>query len=149
MQGLGVTPPTVPLSGVVRLIITFPIFMRVGVLAFSCCPLLVAGTMTCSRSESLATSLRGAPRLGLGMASLGRPGYINLGHGEDLPTERTKEAMQQHAHSVLDAAFDLGIRYIDMARSYGLSEEFVASWLASRPEAAAQVVCGSKWGCEQ
>ena len=103
---------------------------------------------TAARSESLATALRGAPRLGLGMASLGRPGYINLGHASDLPAERTEEAVRQHAHTVLDEAFALGLRYIDCARSYGLSEQFVASWLAKRPDAAESVVVGSKWGYE-
>ena len=90
----------------------------------------------------------GLPRLGLGMAALGRPGYINLGHAEDLPIERSVEAMRAHAHTVLDEAYGLGLRYIDCARSYGLSEEFVASWLAARPEAAAECTVGSKWGYE-
>src|SRR5436189_197703 len=40
-------------------------------------------------------------RLGLGLAALGRPGYINLGHGEDLP-DRSKEAMLHRAVEVLD-----------------------------------------------
>lgn len=82
------------------------------------------------------------------MASLGRPGYINLGHAEDMPAERTKEAMEIHAHAVLDEAYALGLRYIDCARSYGLSEQFVASWMKERPEAAASVIIGSKWGYE-
>ena len=87
------------------------------------------------------------PRLGLGMASLGRPGYINLGHADDLPSERTVEAMREHAETVLSEAYALGIRYIDCARSYGLSEDFVASWLAKNPDKA-DVVVGSKWGYE-
>ena len=45
-----------------------------------------------------------APRLGLGLAALGRPGYINLGHGEDL-TDKTVDAMQEHAWTVLDRAW--------------------------------------------
>ena len=56
--------------------------------------------------------------------------------------------MQAHAHAVLDEAYALGLRYIDCARSYGLSEQFVASWLAARPEVAEAVVVGSKWGYE-
>jgi len=101
------------------------------------------------RRSHLQSSLAGAPRLGLGMASLGRPGYINLGHHEDLPKERTVEQMREHAFTVLDEALALGLRYIDCARSYGLSEEFVAAWLASRGDAAAAVVTvGSKWGYE-
>ena len=35
---------------------------------------------------------------------------------------------------VLDAAYAAGIRYIDAARSYGRAEEFLAAWLAARPD---------------
>ena len=100
-----------------------------------------------------ATSSRSAlkqlqlPRIGLGMAALGRPGYINLGHSDDI-ADRSVEAMRKQAHATLDAAYEAGIRYVDCARSYGLSEDFVASWLAARPEAAPTVTVGSKWGYE-
>lgn len=83
-----------------------------------------------------------APRLGLGLAALGRPGYINLGHGHDLP-DKSVEAMRDHAWTVLDAAWAAGVRYFDAARSYGLAEEFLGSWLRGRGHAAA---VGSKWG---
>jgi aryl-alcohol dehydrogenase-like predicted oxidoreductase len=59
--------------------------------------------------------------LGLGLAALGRPGYINVGHGADLPSTEL-EAMEAHAHRVLDAAYDGGVRYFDAARSYGRAE---------------------------
>jgi aryl-alcohol dehydrogenase-like predicted oxidoreductase len=107
-----------------------------------------AMTMAAPRSSELAARLQGAPRLGLGMAALGRPGYINLGHDQDLPAKDV-EAMRVQAHEVLDEAYRLGLRYIDCARSYGLSEEFVASWLAKQTaDVAAAMVCGSKWGYE-
>jgi aryl-alcohol dehydrogenase-like predicted oxidoreductase len=82
-------------------------------------------------------------RMGLGLAALGRPGYINLGRDRDLPPERTVEAMRRRTHEVLDAAYAAGIRYFDAARSYGRAEEFLASWLAGRDR---DVVVGSKWG---
>jgi aryl-alcohol dehydrogenase-like predicted oxidoreductase len=85
-------------------------------------------------------------RIGLGLAALGRPGYINLGHGEDLAGRYDVEAMRAHAHAVLDAAWRAGIRYFDAARSYGRAEEFLASWLAARAIAPADVMVGSKWG---
>ena len=44
------------------------------------------------------------PRIGLGLAALGRPGYINLGHGQDLDHEYDVQAMAAHAQTVLDAA---------------------------------------------
>lgn len=85
------------------------------------------------------------PRLGLGLAAVGRPGYIDLGRAADLPAERTVEAMRERAHAVLDAAYAAGVRYVDAARSYGRAEEFLASWLDAHPEAT-DVVVGSKWG---
>ena len=83
-------------------------------------------------------------RLGLGLAALGRPGYLNLGHGEALGADRSPAALERRAHEVLDAAYAAGIRYLDAARSYGRAEDFLASWLASR--APEDVTVGSKWG---
>lgn len=85
-------------------------------------------------------------RLGLGLAAIGRPGYMNLGHGEDLPSERTPEVMLHHAIGVLDAAWAAGIRWFDTARSYGRGEEFLRSWLQIRNVDPAQVTVSSKWG---
>jgi aryl-alcohol dehydrogenase-like predicted oxidoreductase len=85
-------------------------------------------------------------RLGLGMAALGRPAYITLGHGGDFPEGRSPEDMERHAHAVLDAAYAGGIRYFDVARSYGSGEAFLRSWLDARRLAPGQVVVGSKWG---
>ena len=98
---------------------------------FSTIPFAMAAPL--ARSADLHSRLKDVPRLGLGMAALGRPGYINLGHDADLP-EKDVDAMEAHAHTVLDEAYALGIRYFDCARSYGLSEKFVASWLATRPD---------------
>ena len=47
---------------------------------------------------------------------------------------------------MLDAAYANGVRYFDAARSYGLAESFLASWLASRQIEPGAVVVGSKWG---
>lgn len=92
------------------------------------------------------TSLEVTP-IGLGLAALGRPGYINLGHARDLGGRLDVETMRAGAHSVLDAAYDAGVRYFDAARSYGLSEEFLGSWLALRfASTPVDVTVGSKWG---
>jgi aryl-alcohol dehydrogenase-like predicted oxidoreductase len=85
-------------------------------------------------------------RIGLGLAALGRPGYINLGHGADFREGREVGAMETRAQGVLDAAREAGIRYFDAARSYGRAESFLAGWLASRPVAPGAVTVGSKWG---
>lgn len=85
-------------------------------------------------------------RLGLGLAALGRPGYINLGHAQDLGHEYEPAAMEAHAHAVLDDALRAGVRYFDAARSYGRAEAFLSTWLASRRLAVGAVAVGSKWG---
>ncbi len=83
--------------------------------------------------------------LGLGLAALGRPAYLNAGHGHDLgAAAATPEALEAHAHRVLDAAYAAGIRYVDAARSYGYAERFLASWLATTGHD--DVIVGSKWG---
>jgi aryl-alcohol dehydrogenase-like predicted oxidoreductase len=84
--------------------------------------------------------------LGLGLAALGRPGYINLGHADDLDHSYGVEDMKQHAHAMLDLAWAQGIRYFDVARSYGLGELFLGSWLATRNITPDEVTVGSKWG---
>jgi aryl-alcohol dehydrogenase-like predicted oxidoreductase len=84
--------------------------------------------------------------IGLGLAALGRPGYINLGHADDLNENYDVAAMTAHTHHVLDAAWDAGIRYFDAARSYGRAEEFLAAWLIARDIKPDEVVVGSKWG---
>ncbi|MEJ2575814.1 MAG: aldo/keto reductase [Gammaproteobacteria bacterium] len=82
-------------------------------------------------------------RLGLGLAALGRPGYINLGHGEDLGSDKSRAALRARCHALLDAAWRAGMRYFDAARSYGRAEEFLALWLDRRGYLP---VVGSKWG---
>ncbi|MPZ54828.1 MAG: aldo/keto reductase, partial [Acidimicrobiia bacterium] len=83
-------------------------------------------------------------RLGFGLAALGRPAYLNLGHGTDLEGRRSPESLEAQLHSMLEFAVGSGITYIDAARSYGRSEEFLASWsgLSRQPD----LVIGSKWG---
>jgi aryl-alcohol dehydrogenase-like predicted oxidoreductase len=85
-------------------------------------------------------------RIGLGLAALGRPGYINLGHGEDLDGHTDVESMKRRAHLVLDAAYAGGVRYFDAARSYGRAEAFLGSWLSARGFGPDDVTVGSKWG---
>jgi aryl-alcohol dehydrogenase-like predicted oxidoreductase len=81
-------------------------------------------------------------KIGLGLAALGRPGYINLGHSRDLNKNYEVEAMKGHTHEMLQLAFDCGIRYFDAARSYGRAEQFLSDWWRNHRE----VTVGSKWG---
>lgn len=85
-------------------------------------------------------------RIGLGLAALGRPGYINLGHAEDMGADKSVAALRSQAEKVLDAAYAQGVRYFDAARSYGRAEDFLGGWLKSRGLRPGEVAVGSKWG---
>jgi aryl-alcohol dehydrogenase-like predicted oxidoreductase len=93
----------------------------------------------------LASATTPTAHLGLGLAAVGRPGYINLGREDDLPADRGVDALRERTHELLDAAYAQGVRYVDVARSYGRSEEFLADWLSGRPDID-DLVVGSKWG---
>ena len=85
-------------------------------------------------------------KLGLGLAALGRPGYITLGHHQNIGDDKSKDNMRNQCHRVLDYAYEKGIRYFDVARVYGESEEFLSSWIRKQNQFAGFV--GSKWGYE-
>ncbi|MFC5216028.1 aldo/keto reductase [Streptomyces coerulescens] len=93
----------------------------------------------------LATATTPTCHIGLGLAAVGRPGYINLGREHDLGENRSVETLRTRTHELLNAAYAQGVRYFDVARSYGRSEEFLADWLSKNP-GIDDVVIGSKWG---
>ena len=92
-----------------------------------------------------AAGLRVTP-IGLGLAALGRPGYITLDRAKDLGSDRSVAALERRSHEVLSAAYDAGIRYFDAARSYGFAERFLGSWLRERGPPPKAITVGSKWG---
>jgi aryl-alcohol dehydrogenase-like predicted oxidoreductase len=71
---------------------------------------------------------------------------VTLNHASDLGGRYDPSIMELRAHDVLNAAFEAGIRYIDVARSYGRAEDFLASWLKKREIAPDEIVVASKWG---
>lgn len=85
-------------------------------------------------------------KIGLGLAALGRPGYINIGHDNDLGSDKSKASMRDYCHQVLDFAYSNGVRYFDTARVYGDAEEFLSSWI--RKQSQFNGFVGSKWGYE-
>ena len=97
-------------------------------------------------ARDLGATRLNVTRLGLGLAALGRPGYINLGRRADLGDDRSVAAMERRCHAMLDEAWAADIRYFDAARSYGLAETFLASWLRMRRVAPGAATIGSKWG---
>lgn len=85
-------------------------------------------------------------RLGLGLAALGRPAYINLGRLRDLGDDRSVAGLERRCHEMLDAAYAAGVRYFDAARSYGMAENFLGTWLRARRPSRDTITIGSKWG---
>src|SRR5215469_7765618 len=104
--------------------------------------------MLCGRPDLVPLGKTGlvVSRLGLGLAALGRPGYMTLHHRRDLGGRYEPEIMEARAHAVLDAAHSRGVRYVDVARSYGRGEGFLASWLGPRRWDRDEIVVASKWG---
>jgi aryl-alcohol dehydrogenase-like predicted oxidoreductase len=87
-------------------------------------------------------------RIGIGLAAVGRPAYITPARSADLGAaagSRDVDRLRVLSRTLLDAAYAAGVRYFDVARSYGRAEEFLADWLNGRPEVT-DVVVGSKWG---
>ena len=81
-------------------------------------------------------------KIGLGLAALGRPEYINI--RPDYAFDTSEEAFKNNAFSVLNEAYKLGVRYFDTAPSYGKGEAFLDEWntFTKHPD----VILGTKWG---
>ncbi|MFD0857127.1 aldo/keto reductase, partial [Actinomadura adrarensis] len=60
------------------------------------------------------------------------------------PARRGVEDLRQATWKALDAAYEAGIRWVDAARSYGRSEEFLGGWRSARGHE--DVTVSSKWG---
>jgi aryl-alcohol dehydrogenase-like predicted oxidoreductase len=98
------------------------------------------------KRRSLGSTGLAVSPIGLGLAALGRPAYITTDRARDLGEDRSVDRLRRRCHIVLDAAIGEGIEYVDAARSYGLAESFLASWLAGRDPTASAITVGSKWG---
>jgi len=81
-------------------------------------------------------------KIGLGLAALGRPEYLNVRTVFD--GDKTESYYAENALKVLDYAFEQGIRYFDTAPSYGLGESYLMKWndTASRKN----LFLSTKWG---
>ena len=80
--------------------------------------------------------------IGLGMAALGRPQYINI--KEKNTPELHLNDFKQLGLSVLENAYQLGIRYFDTAPGYGLAEHLLLDWLQTKNDASIEIA--TKWG---
>jgi aryl-alcohol dehydrogenase-like predicted oxidoreductase len=103
----------------------------------------VSGRIPAGRLGSTALIVS---RIGLGLAALGRPAYINVGRQRDFGSDRSVAKLERRCHEMLDAAYMVGIRYFDAARSYGMAEAFLGTWLNARNPPKDAITVGSKWG---
>ena len=80
-------------------------------------------------------------QIGLGLAAIGRPEYINIKNEE---IEQSETVFKANAMQVLDDAYRFGVRYFDVAPSYGKGEAFLIDWhnLRQYPD----VNLSTKWG---
>ena len=69
-------------------------------------------------------------KIGLGLAALGRPDYINIRPKHNV--DKSVDGFRANAFKVLDESYSLGIRDFDVAPSYGLGEQFLLDWNISR-----------------
>ena len=81
-------------------------------------------------------------KIGLGLAALGRPEYINVRDG-NIPN-KSMEAFMENAFSVFNFAYKHGIRYFDTAPSYGKGEQFLTNWNSKYQHK--DVTLSTKWG---
>ena len=81
-------------------------------------------------------------QIGLGLAALGRPDYINIRQNNTI--DKSKKAFKTNAYDVMDFAYKKGVRYFDTAPSYGLGEQFLIDWKNSRQHK--DLLLSTKWG---
>ena len=79
--------------------------------------------------------------LGLGTAALGRPQYINIRQAN---SKMDLKSFRKQSFTVLEQAYQLGIRYFDTAPGYGLAEDLVLEWLNTKNDPTIQIA--TKWG---
>ncbi|MGI9533090.1 aldo/keto reductase [Lutimonas sp.] len=80
--------------------------------------------------------------IGLGLAALGRPEYINIRKTED--SDKSKSFYLENTLNVLDFAYDQGVRHFDTAPSYGLGESYLKQW--NEKKRSEHVKLSTKWG---
>jgi aryl-alcohol dehydrogenase-like predicted oxidoreductase len=81
-------------------------------------------------------------KIGLGLAALGRPEYINI--RSETSIDKSVPAFEKNTFKVLDLAYNLGIRHFDTAPSYGKGEVFLLHW--NQLHQYSDIALSTKWG---
>lgn len=80
--------------------------------------------------------------IGLGTAAIGRPQYINI--RQEATTAFSLASFRQKGIATLDEAYAQGVRYFDTAPGYGMAEELLIDWLATKDDPTIELA--TKWG---
>ncbi len=81
--------------------------------------------------------------IGLGTAAIGRPIYINIRH-EKPGADVSLPVFKKNGISILDAAYDQGVRFFDASPGYGLAESLLIEWLQEKNDP--DITIATKWG---
>ena len=82
-------------------------------------------------------------QIGLGTAAIGRPQYINIRQEES--KSKPLSEFKEQGLKLLEAAYNLGIRYFDTAPGYGMAESLIMEWLHHKKKIH-EVMVATKWG---
>lgn len=80
--------------------------------------------------------------IGLGTAAIGRPQYINIRSEES--EDFDLNLFRERGIGLLEDAYKSGVRYFDTAPGYGMAEQMMLVWLASKEDSSIEVA--TKWG---
>lgn len=81
-------------------------------------------------------------KIGLGLAAIGRPQYINI--RQENPEPFDYEQFRRQGMDVLNAAYQNGVRYFDTAPGYGMAESLLLEWMREIDDHTLEVA--TKWG---
>lgn len=84
--------------------------------------------------------------IGLGMAAIGRPQYINLKNTTNTVNPFDINSFKETAKKLLTTAYNSGIRHFDTAPGYGIAEEILAEWLNENNNEDESIFLSTKWG---
>ncbi|MBD1423965.1 aldo/keto reductase [Sphingobacterium arenae] len=82
-------------------------------------------------------------RIGLGMASIGRPRYINIKQDESNEVF-SLENFKEKGKVAIENAYKNGIRHFDTSPGYGIAESLLIDWLKEKNDPA--ITISTKWG---
>lgn len=82
-------------------------------------------------------------RIGLGMAAIGRPQYINIKHEESNESFSLKN-FKEKGKLAIENAYQNGIRHFDTSPGYGIAESLLIDWLKEKKDPS--ITVSTKWG---